>query len=425
MKLVFVPLGSAGDVHPLTWLAGVMAAHGHEVSMVAQAAVADIPLRAGLRTIAVGNAEQQLEILRNPDLWHPDRALKLLGSRFAPWASEMIPAVRGEIAPGHTALVAGALAFAARIVAEADRVPLATVQLQPSVFMSADDRPLLHPRFQWLAAMPAWVWRAFLSLSHFVLDATVARPLNELRAEMGLTTRVRGVMRDWWMSPDCVLALFPDWFAPRRADWPPQTVLTRFPLYDEAAVRPADPALERFLAAGEPPLLFTPGSANRWAREFFVAAADACLRLRRRAIFATRFPEQLPPDLPDSIACFEYIPFSRVFPRCAAVAHHGGIGTLSQALAAGVPQLVMPMAHDQPDHARRLEAFGVGESLPPARFQGGAVAEKLRALLDSAAVARACANLKRQMAAQMPPEAVAAMLIGRLGKSARPAASAA
>jgi UDP:flavonoid glycosyltransferase YjiC (YdhE family) len=202
-------------------------------------------------------------------------------------------------------------------------------------------------------------------------------------------------------------------------------VLTRFPLYDEDAVRPPDPALERFLAAGEAPILFTPGSANMWAREFFAAALDACRRLGRRAVFATHFPEQLPADLPDSVACFDYIPFSRLFPRCAAVVHHGGIGTTSQALAAGVPQLVMPMAHDQPDQAQRLAAFGVGDSLPPARFRGPAVAEKLGALLASPAVASACAELRRKMEQQMPPEAVAKILIGRLGKSALRAASAA
>jgi len=422
LKFVFVPLGSAGDIHPLTWLAGLVAAQGHEVSVVVQAAMAEIPRRAGLRTIPVGVPEEQEKILRDPDLWHPDRAFKLLASHFAPWAREMIPAIRGEIVPGYTVLAAGALAFGARIVAEAERVPLATVHLQPAVFMGVEDRPLLHPRLEWLAGMPDWVWRAFLSLSHVFIDLMVARPLNRLRAELGLDAPVRRVMRDWWMSPDCVLALFPEWFAPRRADWPPQTLVTRFPLYDEDAAWPPQPELERFLAAGEAPILFTPGSANLWAADFFAAGADACRRLGRRGIFATRFPEQLPRGLPGSIACFDYIPFSRVFPRCAAVVHHGGIGTTSQALAAGVPQLLMPMAHDQPDQARRLKAFGVGESLNPARFRGAAVAEKLAALVSSPAVANACTGLKQRMAAQMRPEEVATMLIGRLAKTASAAA---
>ena len=75
----------------------------------------------------------------------------------------------------------------------------------------------------------------------------LAGPINAVRAEMGLREPVRGIMRDWWMSPQRVLALFPDWFAPRRGDWPPQTVLTRFPLYDGDLA--LDPAAERFLDA--------------------------------------------------------------------------------------------------------------------------------------------------------------------------------
>ena len=53
------------------------------------------------------------------------------------------------------------------------------------------------------------------------------------------------------------------------------------------------------------------------------------------------------------------MPFSSVFPLCAAVVHHGGIGTCAQALAAGVPQLTMPLAFDQPDNATRLSRLGV------------------------------------------------------------------
>jgi rhamnosyltransferase subunit B len=70
--------------------------------------------------------------------------------------------------------------------------------------------------------------------------------------------------------------------------------------------------------------------------------------------------------------------------------HHGGIGTASQALAAGVPQLVMPLSHDQPDNARRLRGLGVARSLPPERFRGPAVAEALAGLLADPAVAEAC-----------------------------------
>jgi UDP:flavonoid glycosyltransferase YjiC (YdhE family) len=90
------------------------------------------------------------------------------------------------------------------------------------------------------------------------------------------------------------------------------------------------------------------------------------------------------------VRAFDFVPFSRLFPRAAAVVHHGGIGTSAQGLAAGVPQLVMPLAHDQHDNAARLERLGVGRSLLPKKFRAPAVAARLDRLLRSQSVAEQC-----------------------------------
>jgi rhamnosyltransferase subunit B len=127
--------------------------------------------------------------------------------------------------------------------------------------------------------------------------------------------------------------------------------------------------------------VFTPGSAMRHGQAFFQAALEACARLSCRGIFLTMHPEQLPAALPAGIRHFSYVPFSAVFPRCAAVVHHGGIGTTAQGLAAGVPQLIMPMGFDQPDNAARLEHLGVGAALAVKRFAGPNLAAALERLL--------------------------------------------
>jgi rhamnosyltransferase subunit B len=112
--------------------------------------------------------------------------------------------------------------------------------------------------------------------------------------------------------------------------------------------------------------------------------------LKRRALFVTRYPEQLPVNLDERIRHEAYVPFSSVFPHCAAVVHHGGIGTCAQALAAGVPQLTMPLAFDQPDNATRLWRLGVARWVRPHQFRGERVATELAALIDDAGVADRC-----------------------------------
>ena len=121
-----------------------------------------------------------------------------------------------------------------------------------------------------------------------------------------------------------------------------------------------------------------------------------------RAIFATGHHDQLPAQLPATVLALDYAPFSRLLPRVAVVVHHGGIGTLAQALAAGVPQFVMPMAHDQPDNAHRLVRLGVARRLYPRQFVAARVGAALRHLLRDSGVRAACAAVAERVHAARP-----------------------
>jgi UDP:flavonoid glycosyltransferase YjiC (YdhE family) len=223
-----------------------------------------------------------------------------------------------------------------------------------------------------------------------------------VRVKAGLPKgRIKGVMRSYWNSQDGVLCLFPKWFARKADDWPAQAVLTRFPLYDERKERGKNGDLESFLRAGEPPVVITPGSANAHGARFLRESAEACVRIGRRGIIVTRFPEQVPAGLPSTIRSFEYLPFSEVFPRSAAVIHHGGVGTVAQCFAGGVPQLIMPLSHDQPDNAARVKRMGVGDYMYPRRFRAANIAAKLGELLASRSVQEACAQVRRKIDRQM------------------------
>jgi UDP:flavonoid glycosyltransferase YjiC (YdhE family) len=92
--------------------------------------------------------------------------------------------------------------------------------------------------------------------------------------------------------------------------------------------------------------------------------------------------------------------------------HHGGIGTLSQAFAAGIPHVVMPLAHDQQDNAARLERLRVGATLPPKQFRGDRLADILRGLLDSDEVSRACRKYAEKLRQNTALDDTASLLEG-------------
>lgn len=145
------------------------------------------------------------------------------------------------------------------------------------------------------------------------------------------------------------------------------------------------PDLERFLWDGPASVVFTLGtSAVGAAGSFYRESLKAARLLKVRAVLLVgKDPKNRPPiPLPEEVAAFDYAPFSKLFPRAAAVVHQGGIGTTGQVLRSGRPQLVVPFAHDQPDNASRVERLGVAKVLYPRRYTADRVARRLEALLE-------------------------------------------
>ena len=268
-------------------------------------------------------------------------------------------------------IVGGSLGFAARLAHDTLGIPLATVDLQPVGLGSVADPPLF-PTLRMRSWWPHW-YRRFLYRTGdaLILDPLIRKPLNELRKELNLPP-VSRIWTQWRCSPQLILGLFPEWYA-SAPDWPAQLRTVGFVRYDQGETKELPAAVREFLDAGPPPVVVTFGSAMRLGRPYFEAAVEACKLLGVRGLLLGKGGDQIPPDLPPGVAHADYAPFSLVFPRAAAVVHHGGIGTTAQALTAGVPQLVMPMAFDQPDNAQRLERLGVARSLYPKRFTGPAV----------------------------------------------------
>jgi UDP:flavonoid glycosyltransferase YjiC (YdhE family) len=130
--------------------------------------------------------------------------------------------------------------------------------------------------------------------------------------------------------------------------------------------------------------------------DFFRESAETCRRMNRRGILLSRHGEQIPKHLPAGVEHVPYVPFSELLPNVAALVHHGGIGTTAQCLAAGCPQLIMPLSHDQFDNARRVEKLGVGASIPRRQYRAARVQNTLLSILDAPSVQRTCAEVARR-----------------------------
>jgi UDP:flavonoid glycosyltransferase YjiC (YdhE family) len=182
--------------------------------------------------------------------------------------------------------------------------------------------------------------------------------------------------------------MFSPVLAEPQADWPAQTLATGFPFYDQFEHgQGLVPALQRFLDAGPPPIVFTLGSsAVNAPGDFYGESLAAARRLGCRAVLLAG-GNSLPDPSPKGVMVISYAPFSAIFPSASVVVHQGGIGTCGQALAAGRPMLVVPFAFDQPDNAARLQRLGVARTIPRKEYKAGRVYLDLDQLLHDPAYA--------------------------------------
>jgi UDP:flavonoid glycosyltransferase YjiC (YdhE family) len=177
--------------------------------------------------------------------------------------------------------------------------------------------------------------------------------------------------------------LFSPLLAAPQPDWPARAHATGFPFFDHDQGNP--PELQRFLDSGEPPVVFTLGSAAVGAAgDFFQESAAAAHRLGLRAVLLVgRDPRNKPKTkLPPGVIAVPYSPHAAIFPRACVVVHQGGIGTTGEAMRAGRPMLVVPYSHDQPDHAARLVRLGVARSVRREHYNSAVAAREILTLLE-------------------------------------------
>jgi UDP:flavonoid glycosyltransferase YjiC (YdhE family) len=377
MHVILATVGTDGDVFPHVGLGAVLRARGHQVTLAAPE-----PYRAGAEAIEIEfcplvTLAEIDRLLSDPDFWRPLRS----GVTTARWGGPMIQRQYEALAslakqPGSVC-VANPGVLAARLVQEKLGTPTASLLLQPGLIPSNINPPKLPGG----VTIPAWFPRPFRPLCWLGLDvfgyALLAPSLNKVRASLGLSP-VRRVFR-WWLSPELVIGLFPSWYAAPQADWPPQLRLAGFGRFDGTqSALPED--VRTFCEEGSPPIVFTLGTEMRHASDFFGQAVAACDALGARGLLLTKHANMIPPGLSPRVRHCAFAPFRQLLPLCEAVVHHGGVGTTAAALEAGRPQLVLPLAWDQPDNAARVVALGVGLTLGSRHRTGGHMTHALARL---------------------------------------------
>jgi rhamnosyltransferase subunit B len=330
---------------------------------------------AGLDPHCLIDRNQFDAMLSDPAMWKLLRGMrKVIRGIAAGFLTPHFELIQKLHRPGKTVLVSHPLDFGSRIFRDLDpTTPLVDVHLAPVMLRT----PLQPARLTSWRFEPTRNRRTF-RLAYWlgdavILDPLLAGPINKIRRLHGLAP-VRRVMNQWWLSPDRILACYPDWFAPSTVGAVPQLRHIGFPLSD-GSDDPFEVPLDR-------PIVFSGGSANWHTRKFFQRSANVCQRIGRPGLLLGGNPNCFPDVLPSEVRPQGYAPLGKLLRHCSAIVHHGGIGTTSQALRHGIPQIIRPMAFDQFDNADRVEALGGGICLQNDRD----LASKLEFVLNDSRV---------------------------------------
>src|SRR5258705_12661946 len=386
MHAIIISTGSDGDVFPFIGRGMKLRAWGHRVTLVTNEGYRNRAAENGFDFHALFSKEESDELFANPDTWHPIRSA-FVGSR---WGRRFIGRqykLLAELSALPDAiLVANPTVLAARLVQEKLSARLASIVIGPWFIPSECAPPVLAGPFN----LPQWAPRSFnrvyCDLLHAIGDHFMGRYLNRVRAEIGLAP-IKRVFK-WWYSPDLLIGMFPDWYATPQDDWPPRTQLAGFSMFDGNCETELSPALLAFCHDGAPPIVITFGTEMWHGAAAFRAALQACQILGLRALVLTRQPHQLPNPLPPFARHCAFAPFRYLFPHCAGIIHHGGIGTTAKALAAGIPQLILPFAYDQVDNATRVKRLGVGDWLKQKQRNGPSIVKAFSNLMNPEVQAR-------------------------------------
>jgi rhamnosyltransferase subunit B len=399
-RIVLTTIGSLGDLHPYLAIALGLRARGHEAILATGECYRRKVEALGLGFRAVRpdcewvNNRRVMRRFMDPWLGMARLGRELLLPALRDTYTDTLAAVEGAD------LLVSQVPLAARLVAEKTGLPWASTIHMPFFFFSGHDLPIppLAPNlFRSLRCLGPAFWVPLLDCTMRALRF-LAKPWYRLRADLGLPPATdRNPLGDSH-SPALVLALFSKRLAEKQPDWPPQTVVTGFPLFDQDSTPGLPPELARFLDDGAPPLVFTLGTAvSVDAGAFFEHSVTAAKLLGRRAVLILKDPRNRPHSLPEGVAAFDYAPFSELFPRAATIVHHGGIGTTGLAMRSGRPMLVMPCAWDQPDNAERVARLGIARTIARHRYTPARVATELRPLLENPSYARRAAAVGEEV----------------------------
>ena len=405
MRIAIIAPGSRGDVQPYIALGKGLAKVGNVVRLVTHQNFEMLVNSHGLEFWPVeGNVQDIAQSTEMRQLLERGNFLAIMSQMAKEAQRGALHLAKGGLAAcrGMDLVLAGIGGlFVGLALAEKLRLPFLQAYYIPFTPTQA------YPSFLF-PKLPSWLGGSLNRLSHHLTRQIMWQAFRS--ADRLARQKVLGLPAAPFWGPyntDCaqhypILYGFSPSVIPPPSDWDNAIHVTGYWFLDPAADWTPPPALMEFLQAGPPPVYVGFGSmSNRKPEETADLVLQALARTQQRAIMLSGWGGLRKADLPDSVLMVDSIPFSWLFPRVAAVVHHGGAGTTAAGLRAGVPSVVIPFFGDQPFWGRRIAELGVGPvPIPRKRLTVERLAQAIQKAVTDQTMRQRAANLGAKIRAE-------------------------
>lgn len=413
MKVVLLAMGSRGDVQPMVALGRELAGRDLPVTVVAMRDYAGLVNGAGLDFAPIDRS--MTESVRAASS-RPDGRIGINPISYVRGATRWLAGIAPQVAAAELAavqpgdyVVAGLLSFDdAAALREIVGCRVVNVLFAPMLPTVVGGSSVLGPRHRKASRINRIAGTVGVAAAAGMCTSSG----RVLRADRGLPrTSARGFVRLVRDTP--TLMAFSPVLVPPAPDWPEHVHQTGAWLEPEPTWQPPE-ELAKFLAGGPPPVFVSFGSVPGSDPDVDLIARAATLA-GRRVVFGSAAAGL--PALPPEVHVLADAPYRWLLPRMAAVIHHGGAGTTTEALLAGKPNAAVSISADQPFFGRRVHELGAGP-LPVRR--ASLTAERLAALItdltgDAAeSYSAAACTVREQLLAERGVQVAADRLVDEL-----------
>lgn len=351
MKFLLIPCGTHGNIRPMLVLSLALINKGHEVISCSSPEHEEFFKEYGITFYPMGmNFKDRIakhpEIASGNDFTSAKAQMQYFREDIPNQFNSVLKAARGV-----DCIIGGGVSFAGRSIAEYYKIPYRHVLYAPGLLKSYNIAPY-NSNDKEVSGFSARLSWAISDLTYYL---ALGGTINKCRRELGLPP-VKSIM-DYYTNDAIVVA--DEELGKVNPGAVIRYIQTGFwHLKEEGEL---DKELEHFLEAGPKPVFIGFGSMSDRDPEGTKKIINNVVGNKGiRFIISKGLANLLGNSLGENVKVIDYVPHSKLFPRMAAIAHHGGAGTVHTAALAGVPQIIVPHLPDHPYWGVRIHKLQLG-----------------------------------------------------------------